>query len=169
VVAVGAIARRLTVAATGKDELIAQVVAELRASRSASDQVEEAAAEHLGINRTDQRCLDIIERLGPLTAGRLAEESGLTTGSVTVLIDRLEAAGHVNRIPDQADRRKVLVEVTPETRALERELHGYLANHGRPRLARFTVAELTLLRDFLRINSELNAEQAALIRARPGR
>src|SRR5580658_5836286 len=59
----------------------------------AASDFNEGLAKKLKLSRTDMRCLDLIGRLGPLTAGRLAEESGLTTGAVTFILDRLEEAG----------------------------------------------------------------------------
>jgi DNA-binding MarR family transcriptional regulator len=71
-------------------------------------------AEQMGLSTTDEKCLDLAIRAeGPLTAGRIAELSGLSTGAVTGVIDRLERAGYVRRVRDPHDRRKVLVEVTP--------------------------------------------------------
>ncbi|MEV6240553.1 MarR family transcriptional regulator [Lentzea sp. NPDC051838] len=71
-------------------------------------------AEQMGLSATDEKCLDLAIRAdGPLTAGRIAELSGLSTGAVTGVIDRLERAGFVRRVRDPHDRRKVLVEVTP--------------------------------------------------------
>jgi DNA-binding transcriptional ArsR family regulator len=70
-------------------------------------------AEQLGLSATDHKCLDLAARSGqPMTAGRIAELSGLSTGAVTGVIDRLERAGYVRRVRDPHDRRKVLVEVT---------------------------------------------------------
>ena len=70
-------------------------------------------AEQLGLSGTDHKCLDLAARSGePMTAGRIAELSGLSTGAVTGVIDRLERAGYVRRVRDPHDRRKVLVEVT---------------------------------------------------------
>ncbi|SDN04851.1 DNA-binding transcriptional regulator, MarR family [Lentzea albidocapillata subsp. violacea] len=71
-------------------------------------------AEQMGLSATDEKCLDLAMRAdGPLTAGRIADLSGLSTGAVTGVIDRLERAGYVRRVRDPHDRRKVLVEVTP--------------------------------------------------------
>src|SRR5574342_463312 len=68
----------------------------------------QAVAERLRINSTDLECLDHISR-GPVTAGRLAELTGLTTGAITGVIDRLERIGLVRREHDPDDRRKPLV------------------------------------------------------------
>jgi DNA-binding MarR family transcriptional regulator len=69
----------------------------------------EAVGQRLGLSAADQRALALIGRESPLTAGRLAELTGLTPGAVTGLVDRLQGAGHVRRVPDPADRRRVLV------------------------------------------------------------
>ncbi|MBI2761983.1 MAG: MarR family transcriptional regulator [Chloroflexi bacterium] len=73
-----------------------------------------AAAARLGLNRTDVDCLSILFLEGPITAGRLAEATGLTTGGVTGILDRLERAGFVRRESDPEDRRRVIVRVSPE-------------------------------------------------------
>ena len=66
------------------------------------------------MNRTDLTASTRSRAGGGLTAGELAREAGLTTGAVTGVIDRLERVGYARRGPDPADRRKVVVEVTPE-------------------------------------------------------
>ena len=81
------------------------------ARRNATDRYDQAVADAIGINRTDMRCLDVIQREGPVPAGRLADETGLTTGAITTVLDRLERAGFARRTRDPADRRRVLVEL----------------------------------------------------------
>jgi DNA-binding MarR family transcriptional regulator len=68
-----------------------------------------ATAERIGINATDLNCLNILSFSGQLTAGELARETGLTTASITGVIDRLEDAGYVRRERDGRDRRRVVV------------------------------------------------------------
>lgn len=71
-------------------------------------------AERMGLSGTDHKALDLVSRAdGPLTAGRIAQLTGLSTGAVTGVIDRLERAGFVRRVRDTQDRRKVLVEILP--------------------------------------------------------
>lgn len=71
-------------------------------------------AERMGLSGSDHKALDLVGQSGgPLTAGRIAELTGLSTGAVTGVIDRLEKAGLVRRVRDLEDRRKVLVEVVP--------------------------------------------------------
>ena len=75
----------------------------------------QALADRLALHPTDLQCLNLLalER-GPVTTGRVAELTGLTTGSATRLVDRLEKAGYVVRERDAADRRRVLVATVPE-------------------------------------------------------
>ena len=66
--------------------------------------------ERLGLNPTDHKCLDVIIRnRTPMTASQLAEETGLSTGAITGVVDRLEKAGYVRRKRDQSDRRLVFI------------------------------------------------------------
>src|SRR5919109_1824865 len=99
-----------------KRRLFEELLVEVRASQNATDRFDQAVADALGLNRTDMRCLDILDREGRMTAGRLAEATGLTTGAVTTVLDRLEQAGYARRVRDTDDRRRVYVEVTEETR-----------------------------------------------------
>ncbi|MCR6484285.1 MarR family transcriptional regulator [Amycolatopsis sp. OK19-0408] len=71
-------------------------------------------AERMGLSGTDHKTFDlVIQSGGPLTAGRIAELTSLSTGAVTGVIDRLEKVGLARRVRDPEDRRKVLVEVVP--------------------------------------------------------
>ncbi len=72
----------------------------------------QAAADRIGINATDLNCLNILSFSGKMTAGELARATGLTTASITGVIDRLEAAGFVNRERDATDRRRVVVAIS---------------------------------------------------------
>ena len=81
-----------------KQELVDELLHLARAHEAANDAFDEVAREKLGINRTDLRCLNIIDNSGPMTAGRLAELSGLTTAAVTSVLDRLELAGYARRV-----------------------------------------------------------------------
>ena len=147
-------------------ELVAEVAHEVAEFQSAVDVVDEAAAERLGLNRTDLRVLGMLDRRGPMTAGRLAGACGLTPGAMTTAIDRLERAGYARRVRDLRDRRSVRVEVTPRARRLCTELYGPIGEAGMARLRRYSDVELALLRDFLRAGRRLQEEHAARIRAK---
>lgn len=83
---------------------------------TALDRFDEAAARALGVGRSDLRALNLLEH-GPLAAGELGDRLGLTSGSVTVLVDRLAKAGFVTRQPGQTDRRTVHIHLEPATYA----------------------------------------------------
>jgi DNA-binding MarR family transcriptional regulator len=146
-----------------RDELIEALSLEVRAAQSAVDQMDDAACRALGINRTDGRCIDVIDREGPVAAGRLAQASGLTTAAVTAVIDRLERAGYARRIGDPKDRRRVLVELTPLARERAEVIWGPFSVFNDV-LARYTVEELELLLDFHRVGREHNERRAAEVR-----
>ena len=146
-----------------KDELVDELTLAVRAAQAAVDEMDEAAAHALGINRTDQRCLDVIDREGPLTAGRLAERSGLTTAAVTTVLDRLERAGYARRVRDPGDRRRVQVELTPLMHERATAIWGPLGD-WRAELRKYSAKELELLRDFHHRSSELNQGRAAEVR-----
>src|ERR1700726_142454 len=67
------------------------------------------SAERIGINVTDLNCLNIVALTGPMTAGDLAKQTGLTTASITGVLDRLEGGGFIRRERDPKDRRRVIV------------------------------------------------------------
>ena len=68
-----------------------------------------AVASRIGLSATEFEAMDIITRYQPMTAGKLAEYCGLTTGAITGLVDRLERAGFVKRERDSEDRRRVYI------------------------------------------------------------
>jgi DNA-binding MarR family transcriptional regulator len=141
---------------TSKQRLIDLVVSEFRASGNQDDAFDNLAAARLGISRTDLHCLNEIENTGGLTAGQLAAASGLTTGAVTGVIDRLERAGFARRRPDPNDRRRVMVEVTPEFYAQAGELwEPVKADWDATMATNFTVAELKRIAEFLRLTTEI--------------
>jgi DNA-binding MarR family transcriptional regulator len=148
-----------------KAALILEVINEVRRQQGVSDVLEQVACDRMGINRTDARCVDIIDRAGRITAGQLAEESGLTTGSVTALLDRMERDGYVRRVADDHDRRRVLFELTERVHELTAELYDPVKKEGHALLERYTGGELVLLRDFLAAGTAFLTEHTAKLSA----
>ena len=97
-----------------REELIRAADAAGRALSTAAVLYHGTLAELSGLSPTEWKALDLIQRLGPMTAGVLARESGLAPASVTGLITRLERKGFARRLPNPADGRSVLVEIVPE-------------------------------------------------------
>lgn len=88
-----------------------RLMAAMRRASAIGVLLSQAVAQKAGLNSVDLECLDLILAGGPATAGQIGKRTGLSSGAVTGLIDRLERAGFVRRIADAHDRRKVLVEV----------------------------------------------------------
>jgi DNA-binding MarR family transcriptional regulator len=110
----------------------------------------QAVAAKLGINSTDLECFDHLVLRGPLTAGALAQATGLTSGAITGVVDRLERAGFARRERGLQDRRQVLVHA--ETGALDRfaPLYAPMAAAAGRALAGYSPEQLAFLLDFLR-------------------
>lgn len=131
-----------------RQELMTALNAAMREASGQGVLYSQAVAERLGINATDLECLDTIVLRGPVTAGTLAEQTGLTTGAITGVIDRLERAGLARRERDASDRRKVLVRALP---AVTRRLGPFFAPMERGAMAtlsRYSEKELGFLLDF---------------------
>jgi DNA-binding MarR family transcriptional regulator len=147
--------------------LLHELGLEFRTYQNAQDAFDEAAYAWLGVNRSDGRALDIIDRHGRLTAGELARESGLSTGAITTLLDRLEQVGYVHRVRDTDDRRRVLVELTDEARRRAGVIWGPVAEAGMGGLARYSDEQLLFMREFLRSGREFLNQHLARIKALP--
>lgn len=131
-------------------EQVKQLVTEMQRSSDISTFFIHAVAAKVGLNPTDLKVLSILSRQGPLSAGRLAELTGLTTGAITFMIDRLEKVGYARRVRHPADRRIVLIELLLEP--LQRDIGTYFdsmyqatTNVGR----NYTNEQLALIVDFL--------------------
>ena len=152
--------------AKSKDELVGDLIARYRAATNRDVAFDKLAAARLGVSVTDLHCLNIVESRHGLTAGELAVESGLTTGAVTAVIDRLERAGFARRVRDAHDRRKVKVEVTDAFYARAADIWGPVAAEWQATLAeRFTTAELATIAAFLAQVEELGERHAARLAA----
>lgn len=122
----------------------------------------ELVARKLGLNATDTRSLDLITRAeGELTAGDLGRATGLTTGAITGILDRLESAGYVERIRDANDRRRVIVRARPEAAGRVARLYEGLGAAMTKLVSGYTTAELQLISGFLERNLEILKEEIA--------
>ncbi|MFI7598972.1 MarR family winged helix-turn-helix transcriptional regulator [Actinoplanes sp. NPDC049681] len=107
-------------------------------------------AERLKLGPSDAQFMTLLDVHGPLTPGRLAELTGLKTGTVTGVLDRLERAGFVRRDRDPHDRRKVIVSLEPAQIAkLVAPHYQGQANRMITVLARYDDAQLALIADFM--------------------
>ena len=117
------------------------------------DAVGQRFAQMHGLNRTDVRALvaimDAARRGEALTAGRLGEAVELRSASVTALVDRLEKVGHVRRVRDPADRRRVELEMSETAMAAGAEHFGGLARDMSTAMEGYTDEELAVVRRWL--------------------
>ena len=128
-------------------ELRQALTAQVRGWQADQELFDATVADAAGMSRTDWRCLDLLGTRGPLTAGQLAESMRLTSGAVTGLIDRLEAAGFVRRVRDRGDRRRVIVELSDEVARRAAPVYGPLVRDSDTALEAFTSDEIeTILR-----------------------
>lgn len=116
-----------------------------------------AVASRAGLNVTDVTCLALLDKEGPMTAGQLAQRTGLSKGgAITAVIDRLERGGFARRRRDAADRRQVIVELVRD--GAYAELQGIFERFSKAYTAlieEYTDAELAVLLDFARRSNEL--------------
>lgn len=122
-------------------------------------------ANRLGLNQTDLECLFLVTFGQDTTAGQLAQKTGLTSGAITGIVDRIEAAGYVNRVRDPRDRRRwFLVPVAArieEIRAINRRaFHPWIEE-----LSTYSDAELDVLLDFADRNHEAAIKATLALRA----
>lgn len=123
-----------------------------------------AIAERLGLNVTDYKCIDVIIQRGSITAGQLAEVTGLTTGTITAVLDRLEKAGFIKRVADPHDRRKVLLEPIPDRFAGGEAVFEDFLEATDQLLSRYTDDELATILDYVTETTLLYDEQAVKLR-----
>jgi DNA-binding MarR family transcriptional regulator len=112
----------------------------------------EAVGRLLGLSAVERKCLDLLQRLGPVTAGNIGEHTGLTTGAVTRMVDRLGNAGYVRRSADPHDRRKVVVQLLPNERmdALMATAFGPYVEDMTAIMGRYDETELRAILDWAR-------------------
>ena len=148
-----------------KAELVAELVNMMRELSTATILFHQAVADRLAMNVTDHKCAGILAQSGPITAGELAARTGLTTGAITGVIDRLEKAGFVRRARDAGDRRRVIVE--PDLKQIERKIGPLFESMGRAAVllySGYSVRELELLRDFAVRSLQLADQETRKIR-----
>jgi DNA-binding transcriptional ArsR family regulator len=125
----------------------------------------QVSAERIGINATDLNCLNIVALAGPMTAGELARATGLTTASITGVLDRLEEGGFVRRERDPKDRRRVIVTLNPGPGLREiGPTFGPLVRAWREAAAAYSDEELRLLLGFQRRLEGIVRDQLARLR-----
>ncbi len=128
-----------------------------------------AAADRMGVSQSDFECIDIIGQRGRVTAGDLAAASGLTTGAVTGVIDRLEAAGIARRERDPGDRRRVYVSILPKALAAGNAHYGAFEKAANALFASYSDAELKFLIDYFTRSRDLMRATVEALKAAPAK
>ncbi|KAA2254067.1 MarR family transcriptional regulator [Solihabitans fulvus] len=149
-----------------REQLLSDIAAGARQSTTDGVVLHQAIADRLGLHVTDLRCLNTLRPGDAVTAGELAERTGLTTGAVTRMIDRLLKAGYVRREHDQADRRRVIISLVPERAAQIAPHYQGVAAAWTRLMGDYTDEQLGLIRDLfgrmhqmsVQLIAELDAE-----------
>jgi DNA-binding MarR family transcriptional regulator len=151
----------------GRKETIQNIVDKFREMSTDAVMFHQALADELGLYITDHKCMDIIHRFGAMPAGKLGEMTGLTTGAITGMIDRLEKAGYVRRTNDPKDRRKTIVEPV-RNKILERKIEMiFTPLHERMHrfLSSYSDSELSFLLDAMSKLIEQTREETKKLRS----
>jgi DNA-binding MarR family transcriptional regulator len=130
----------------------------------------QAIAQRVGLNATDTKCIDLISRGPPdgVTAGWLSEHTGLTTGAITHILDRLERRAFIARQRDTADRRKVFVRLRPEALAPLMPLYEGIGRAFMALAERYSDRELRLICEYYEEASRISErERLKIIAGQP--
>jgi DNA-binding MarR family transcriptional regulator len=148
-----------------RSELIEAIRHQARVGSTQTVLFHTAIAERLGLNPSDHKVADILAlEEGPVTPGRLAELTGLTTGAITGVVDRLESAGFVVREPDPDDRRRVIIRLLPERGPEVAALFSSIGARLAELCSEYTNEELSLVLEFTQRTSALAKAAAAELR-----
>jgi DNA-binding MarR family transcriptional regulator len=131
-----------------RQALITEAGNAMQAYQRSVQAFDDAVGRALDLNPTDVRCLDWLAD-GAKSAGELSAGTGLSSPATTTLIDRLERKGFVQRVRDPQDRRRVLVELTPEGAGRVGAFYGPMVREGTKLLDGFTLEQVEQMRDWL--------------------
>jgi DNA-binding MarR family transcriptional regulator len=152
-----------------RDALLEELDRTVRAMTGQSVLLSQSVAAIAGINSTDLECLDAIHTRGAASPGDLAAATGLTTGAVTSVIDRLEQAGYVRREPHPSDRRKVLLRLQPQATQKVADLYAPLQKEMLSLWSQYDEDQISLVIDFLKKSCQAAERQVAELQSRARR
>lgn len=150
-------------------ETLGALARELRQFHGLGASFFRAAASRTGMAVTDLEVIDLLERAGPITAGQLADLTGLTTGAITGMINRLEEAGLVRRERDPADGRRVIVRLAPEKDKLHEidALFASIEQAWEELASHYNDEQLAFLLEFLQRSNALSRQGLVQFREAP--
>jgi DNA-binding MarR family transcriptional regulator len=150
-------------------QLLEEFARELRQFNGLGASFFRAAAARIGMNVTDMQVIDILDMTGPATAGRLADLTGLTTGAITGMINRLEEAGLVHRERDPNDGRRVIVRLATGKDEM-REISSIFDSIGKAWdevASRYDDDQIAFLLDFLKLSNVMSRDEIVRLRESP--
>lgn len=150
-------------------QLIKDIVVAIQDEQAQNAFLSNAIAERLDVTPNELEVLGTLVVRGPLSAGDIAHRTGLTSGAVTRLIDRLVERGSVRRRPDPADRRRVLVEATQAAMRSCEVFYGPIAKEGTALLEELSEKELEVILTYLRVSYEFTKRHTERVEAMPDR
>lgn len=151
----------------GKTKMAESVYAQLGMMSGYILMFHQLVGDVLGMNSTDLKSLDFLRREGSMTAGRLTELTGLTTGAITGIVNRLEERGYVRREKDATDGRRVLiVPVMDKTMREIAPVFASVTKHLKENCARYSITELATILDFLRSHQEIVRQESAALKGK---
>lgn len=134
---------------SSRSELVAAALAAIRRLGTEVDGLDQRAANRFGISRTDLHLIDRLRSEGPQTPSQLARSVGLTSGGLSIALERLERIGYIRRSQHPDDRRSVLVEATDAIAPLETEVFGPLIQQMISLLENYSDKELATIREYV--------------------
>jgi DNA-binding MarR family transcriptional regulator len=134
---------------SSRAELVDEVRSAMRRLTTEIDGLDQRAANRFGINRTDLHLIDVLRSSGPLTASQLARAVGLSSGGLSIALDRLERIGYIRRSQHPDDRRSVIVEATDTLAPLEAAVFGALGKRMNQLLQTYSNDQLTTIKHYL--------------------
>jgi DNA-binding MarR family transcriptional regulator len=154
------------VARPEKHELTQRLSLALREATALGQVFGETVAGRVGLGGIDLEYLDIIALRGRMTAGELAGATGLTSGAITGVIDRLENAGFVRRERDEKDRRRVHVVVVPARMATAARHYESMGAAVAKLTAEYSVEEISLILDYITRSTAVFRDELDKLKAR---
>jgi DNA-binding MarR family transcriptional regulator len=142
---------------------------ESRRSTALLGMLNRAVASQARLNATDVEALGILAVVGTVTPSRLASLMAMGTGSMTVVIDRLERGGFVRRVRDTKDRRSITIEIVEERVRELGELYAPLLDRAAGIAERYTDGELAVIADYLTRTNDMLGDLIASLAERPAR
>ena len=149
-----------------RSELLDSLEKSFRDASTAGVMLHQTVAERLGLHITDHKCMGMLCEMGPLSAGRLAELTGLTTGAITSVLNRLERHGYARRVRNPKDKRNVNVEALNrlEFNARMEGLFGPL-QEDEALSSKYTTEEMALIDGFIKSAIAISRAETARLRS----